>query len=170
MYSQLEVKYTRLELSEQKLEMRAQNETLLNQKFENTFFQLLTLFNSIVNSMDLRRSDSKTAVISQGRDCFEIFYRRLKSQSPNGNSLTEGFLFDSANIDDTLLAFDKLYINVRSDLSHYFRTFYHIIKFIDNSTINNKLQYIAIARAQLSSFEQVLLFYNCNRYSQCPLR
>jgi hypothetical protein len=104
MYSQLEVKYTRLELSEQKLEMRAQNETLLNQKFENTFFQLLTLFNSIVNSMDLRRSDSKTAVISQGRDCFEIFYRRLKSQSPNGNSLTEGFLFDSANIDDTLLA------------------------------------------------------------------
>ncbi len=66
-----------------------------------------------------------------------------------------------AKIEQSVKAYDKLYINHRSDLSHYFRTFYHIIKFIDKSEIANKKQYISIARAQLSSYEQTLLFYNC---------
>ncbi len=73
MYSQLEVKYTRLELKGQKEEMKLQNETLRQQKFENTFFQLLTLFNSIVNSLDLRSRRTKE-VATLGRDCFNIFY------------------------------------------------------------------------------------------------
>ena len=46
-------------------------------------------------------------------------------------------------------------------MSHYFRTLYHIIKFVDKSTIENKKQYTSIVRAQLSSYEQVMLFYNC---------
>jgi len=72
MYSQLEVKYTRLELAGQKEQMILQNQTLLNQRFENTFFQLLTLFNSIINSLDLREKNSNT-IIATGRDCFKSF-------------------------------------------------------------------------------------------------
>ena len=85
MYSQLEVKHTRLELAGQKQEMKEQNETLRQQKFENTFFQLLNLFSSIVNSLDLRKSSSKTDVISTGRDCFEIFYKRLQGTLQGNN-------------------------------------------------------------------------------------
>ena len=75
MYSQLEVKYTRLELSGQREEMIEQNQTLKQQKFENTFFQLLSLFNSIVNSLDLR--DRAKMVTTSGHDFFTIFYQML---------------------------------------------------------------------------------------------
>ncbi|WP_207758919.1 putative phage abortive infection protein [Flavobacterium aurantiibacter] len=161
MYSQLEVKYTRLELSGQKEEMMLQNKTLRQQKFENTFFQLLTLFSSIVNSLDLRKSRSSTEVISTGRDCFEIFYKRLVIFLTNRNQHTAGYKKENATLDEVILAYEDLYNNDKSDMSHYFRTIYHIVKFVDTSDIENKKQYIAIARAQLSSYEQILIFYNC---------
>lgn len=161
MYSQLEVKYTRLELSGQKEEMMEQNKTLRQQKFENTFFQLLTLFSSIVNSLDLRKSGSSTEVISTGRDCFKIFYKRLTIYLTNRNQHTVGYKNGKATLDEVLLAYEDLYNNDKSDMGHYFRTIYHIIKFVDKSDIENKEQYIAITRAQLSSYEQILLFYNC---------
>ncbi len=162
MYSQLEVKYTRLELSGQKEEMKEQNETLRQQKFENTFFQLLTLFNSIVNSLDIRNK-STLNVTTSGRDCFEVFYRRLKNHLISviyGDGVLSGNL-NSATTNQSIDAYDRFYTKDKSDMSHYFRTIYHIIKFIDNSEINNKKQYVSIARAQLSSYEQILIFYNC---------
>lgn len=164
MYSQLEVKYTRLELAGQKAEMKTQNETLKQQKFENTFFQLLTLFNSIVNSMDLRNAQSKQ-ISTVGRDCFLVFYNRFVSNLTEsvygkGIYMSEPDL-TQVTIEQSVESYNTLYLNERADLSHYFRTFYHVIKFIDNSNVENKKQYIAIARAQLSSYEQIILFYNC---------
>jgi hypothetical protein len=162
MYSQLEVKYTRLELSGQKEEMKEQNNTLRQQKFENTFFQLLSLFNSIVNSLDIRNRKT-LAVTTSGRDCFVVFYKRLAGHL---NSILYGDAsvmkdLSGATADQTVEAYDRLYSEDKSDMSHYFRTIYHIIKFIDKSEIENKKQYISIGRAQLSSYEQILLFYNC---------
>jgi len=162
MYSQLEVKYTRLELSGQKEEMKEQNNTLRQQKFENTFFQLLSLFNSIVNSLDIRNKKT-LAVTTSGRDCFVVFYRRLANHL---NSIIYGEAsamkdLSGATTVQTVEAYDKLYSDDKSDMSHYFRTIYHIIKFVDKSEIENKKQYISIARAQLSSYEQILIFYNC---------
>ncbi len=157
MYSQLEVKYTRLELSGQKEEMKEQNSTLRQQKFETTFFQLLNLFNSIVNSLDLRNSRSKE-VTTSGRDCFEVFYRRLNSYI---NQQKINLQQQEVTIEVYINAYDEFYNVNKSDMSHYFRTLYHIIKFIHNSSIDNKKQYIAVTRAQLSSYEQILLFYNC---------
>jgi len=157
MYSQLEVKYTRLELAGQKEEMRLQNQTLLNQKFENTFFELLTLFNSIVNSLDLRRTNK--AIIATGRDCFETFYKYLRTETRS--IIGQNNNIKSASTDNTIRAYDKIYNDNKSDLSHYFRTIYHIFKFIDTSNVKEKKRYASIARAQLSSHEQVLLFYNC---------
>jgi len=162
MYSQLEVKFTRLELSGQKQEMMEQNNTLRQQKFENTFFQLLNLFNSIVNSLDIRNRQT-LVVTTSGRDCFVVFHKRLANHlysvlngvTPVRKDLSE------ATIEQTVEAYDKLYSADKSDMSHYFRTIYHIIKFIDKSKIENKKQYISIARAQLSSYEQILIFYNC---------
>lgn len=162
MYSQLEVKYTRLELAGQKKEMKEQNLTLRQQKFENTFFQLINLFGSIVNSLDLRNKQTK-AVTTSGRECFDVFYKRLRSHLTKvvyGGASSNDDLEDTT-IEQTLEAYNTLYANEKSDLSHYFRTIYHIYKFIDKSDIENKKQYASIARAQLSSYEQILLFYNC---------
>lgn len=158
MYSQLEVKYTRLELAGQKEQMIVQNKTLLNQKFENTFFQLLTLSSNIVNSLDLRKSSTKV-IIASGRDCFESFYKSLTTETRTIIGQNTGLV--SSTIPQVVKAYDKVYSLNKADLSHYFRTIYHIFKFIDDSNIDNKKRYVSIARAQLSSYEQVILFYNC---------
>jgi hypothetical protein len=159
MYSQLEVKYTRYELKGQKREMKIQNETLIQQKFENTFFQMLGLYNSIINSLD---SVGEFGEDLTGRDCFEFYYRSiLRNTSWIIHGEENHSIKENADIDKTLEGFEITYQNNKSDLGHYFRTLYQIIKFIDNSTVRDKKQYISIVRAQLSSFEQILLFYNC---------
>ena len=158
MYNQLEVKYTRLELAGQKAELKIQNNTLRQQKFENTFFQLITLFHSIVDSLDLRKKGSLD-IVSTGRDCFEIFFKRLKTHTITKNKNVHNI--NRTPIENAIAAYDILYDADKSDMSHYFRTIYHIFKFIDNSDIKNKKQYTSIARAQLSSYEQIILFYNC---------
>jgi len=159
MYSRLEVKYTRYELKGQKKEMKTQNETLIKQKFENTFFQMLSLYNSIINSLDTLDSDS---IKITGRDCFEDYYQSiLKSTSWVIYGDEYHSVKENANINKTLEGFEITYESNKSDLGHYFRTLYQIIKFIDNSSIQDKKQYISIFRSQLSSYEQVLLFYNC---------
>lgn len=154
-----ELELTRGELQGQKDQMIQQNYTLRNQQFENTFFQLLSLYGSIVNSLDLRNS-SKT-VIHSGRDCFESFYKKMGEFLLNIVRANGKLSIDQASIEEVINAYEKLYNTERSNMSHYFRTVYHIFKFIDRADIQDKKQYISITRAQLSSYEQVLIFYNC---------
>ncbi|SIO33385.1 Putative phage abortive infection protein [Chryseobacterium scophthalmum] len=52
-----------------------------------------------------------------------------------------------------------------NNLGHYYRHLYHTVKFVvnyDNKIIDytNKRKYLQLLRAQLSNFEQVMLFYN----------
>ena len=160
MYSQLEVKNTRLELAGQKQEMRIQNETLLQQKFENTFFNLLNLLNSVVNSIDIRNIRTQN-VISSGRDCFKIFYNDFLAQINKDNQDDGNFKLSEISVTNTIKTYEKYFHDNQSDLGHYFRSVYHILKFIDSSSISEKNRYVGLLRAQLSSYEQVLIFYNC---------
>lgn len=153
MYSQLEVKYTRLELEGQKKEMIEQNRTLRQQRFENTFFQLLRNHQEIVNAIDLRRGSN---VISQGRDCFRTFNDRFKDS-------INGTLGDITDIAHTIKGYMSFYNANQADLGHYFRHMYRILKFIDDSTVISDLEkykYSSLLRALLSSYELVLIFYN----------
>jgi len=154
MYSQLEVKFTRLELAGQKKEMIEQNKTLRRQRFENTFFQLIRNHNDIINNIDIKASSGGSWTKSaEGRDSFEMFYKQgLKRIAKN-----------NASIDHTLDAYKKFFTKNQSDLGHYFRHVYHIIKYTNTSpglSDKEKYQYISLLRAMLSSFELVFLFYN----------
>jgi hypothetical protein len=149
LFSQAEVRATRIELKGQKEQLIEQNNTLKLQKFENTFFQLLKNHNDIVNSIDLRIQRSGR-ITAQGRDCFKSFYERIKGK------IKKNDLRDSIN------AYMDYYKEQQSDLGHYYRNMYQILKFIKESDfIDNAKRYSNILRAQLSSFELVLLFYNC---------
>ena len=155
-----ELRLQREELEETRDVFKSQNSTLENQKFENTFFQMLNLFHSIVNSIDLKVASN---VEKKGRDCFLYYVQEIqkqKAQLIRQNQIKSKPL-QTLNINDYIDFYDKAYQKYKSDLSHYFRTLYHIVKFIDSSTIEDKRQYISIVRAQLSSYEQILLFYNC---------
>lgn len=149
-----ELELTRVEISGQKDQMIKQNETLSHQQFENTFFQLVNVHTNIVNSIDLRSKTDYSKVISEGRDCFKIFYNRLES------SIKEVEDPHLASLETTLTCYDKFFSNNEHNLGHYFRNLYHIIKFVDRSNVIDKKTYTNFVRAQLSTNEHNIFFYN----------
>jgi Putative phage abortive infection protein len=154
MYSQIEVKYTRLELEGQKKEMVEQNQTLRQQRFENTFFQLLRNHQDIVSGIDIRTSrQGQSTVINEGRDCFKSFYGYLLKRLDREKGLQK-----------TIEVYMEVYNDHQSDLGHYFRHLYHILKFVNTSkevAEEDKFKYTSLIRALLSSYELSMLFYNC---------
>lgn len=146
-YNQFEVRATREELKAQKEQMVEQNKTLSQQRFENTFFQMLNLHHQIVNSIDVG-----TATSYKSRDSFKRIYELIK---------TEMRTKSKDNLDIILQRYLVYYNKYQSDLGHYFRNLYTIIKLVKFSEIEDKHKYTNIVRAQLSSHELLLLFYNC---------
>ncbi len=153
-----ELELTRQELRGQKEQLESQNITLKQQRFENTFFSLVNLFNSIVASMEVK-TDTGTSrpVTFKGRECFIPLYNDLQreysgqeNQTPNGTPLQL-----------CVTAYDRFADYRQEAVGHYFRAFYNIVKFIEKSPIEDKQTYINILRAQLSSSELYLLYYNC---------
>lgn len=151
-----ELELTRNELEGQKLQMQAQNETFKRQSFENTFFSLLDQHNSIINNLELEVGIDESRLL-KGRDCFREYYvkfRQFYRIRCSDNKDCE----DSKNLED---AFVELRNYPQGDVGHYFRNMYNILKFVNNSEIEHKRLYSNILRAQLSTHELALLFYNC---------
>ncbi|WP_445719969.1 putative phage abortive infection protein [Flavobacterium sp.] len=68
--------------------------------------------------------------------------------------------------------YNTIYSAVSSDLGHYFRNLYRIVKYIDNANFSSNLiqdykikyDYTSILRAQISDAELKILFLNCIYY------
>ena len=138
--------------------LRKQSESLQIRNFESTFFELLRLYNEGVQSIDffqpsLRGKANKTV----GRDCFRVFYLdglRFEYEIKSEGTTTRNA---SALI---RAAYDKFFESYQHDIGHCFRTLYHVFKFINESNIPDSRRYASIMRAQLSTYELALLFYN----------
>lgn len=150
----LELKQTREELKGQKLQLEAQNKTMQKQNFENTFFELLHLHSELVRSIELLSRKRGENIVTKGRNCFEYFYKRFCDNFPV-------FRDTSDKLEQITRTNHKLFEEHQADLGHYFRNLYNIIKFVKNSSVEDKRLYTNLIRAQLSSFELALLFYNC---------
>ena len=144
---------TRKELEGQKLQLEIQNKTLTKQNFEDTFFQLLRLHNEILNAMDLQDGSEKY----QGRDCITRLYDLFKNSYGDHNYRYP----DRTHLEKIRGAYNDFFRKHQSDLGHYFRTLYNIVKFVSRSDVPDKRFYTNLVRAQLSNYELVLLFYNC---------
>lgn len=67
-----------------------------------------------------------------------------------------------------VLAYEKVYKEYENEVGHYYRNLYRLVKLIQNETFNTdeevneleKQKYRGILRAQLSSFELLMIFYN----------
>lgn len=147
-----ELEETRKELKGQREQLEAQNKTLQHQNFENTFFQLLRLQNEIVNSIDIVSYEGK---LLTGRDCFEELHRRLQRSFPKTIEPQE-----LNNLEFINQAYLQFYRKHQAEIGHYFRNLYNTVKFVDLSDTPDKRLYTNLIRAQLSSYELVLLFYN----------
>ncbi|MFJ5537361.1 putative phage abortive infection protein [Vreelandella titanicae] len=151
---QSELKESRKEFKRSADALNEQSRSMKKQNFENTLFQMLALHNDIVNSIDL--TDKETGITTTGRDCFRVFYTRLariyrkKENNANGSTTPEIL------ISNAYKAFWRVH---QTELAHYFRYLFNVIKFIDESNFSDG-PYIKLIRAQLSDSELFILFYN----------
>ncbi|MDP3581713.1 MAG: putative phage abortive infection protein, partial [Ignavibacteria bacterium] len=158
-----ELSLQRKELQQTREEFVAQNKTLRYQRFENTFFQLMSMHNDIVEKLNYFNSKGRE---SHGRDTFADYlitysWKLGKASNDIGYSNMPKSL--DMKIKLLRVAYTKSLESIESRTSHYFRNMYHIIKFIHQSrmitTKDEKQFYIDILRAQLSRNEQSLLYF-----------
>ncbi|WP_233276698.1 putative phage abortive infection protein [Bacillus cereus] len=159
-----ELTLTRDELKLTRAEFKEQNTTLSIQRFENTFFQMVNLHNNLTSK--LRKNVSKSGgylkpiieIELQGKAVITEALSELKSIYKQKSWVGEKSIEETLKI--IRISYASLYKAYDNELGNYFRNLYHIIKFIDESDINEKQTYIRIIRAQLSTDELILLLYN----------
>ena len=151
-----ELKETRDEIRGQKEQLQAQDQTLQKQNFENSFFQLLSFHNEIVNSLMAQESTTQKKV--EGRMFFRVLFEAL---SFSYKSYTD----TSGQIKDDIDALKKFLFQYQPSIDYYFGHLYNTVKFVDQhkfiKEFEDKKSYTNLIRAQLSRNELGLLFYNC---------
>jgi len=140
----------------QQKELTLARKEVREQKFDGIFFQLLRLHNDIVNSIDLDKLANSSKIT--GRDCFRVIRGEIITAWPKkADQVSEDVRADIQT------AYSKVFKKYQSDLGHYCRNVYNLIKFVDEEQElkkPEKQKYINLFKAQLSSDELVILFYN----------
>lgn len=154
-----------------------QSEYLEIERFEHNFYEMLSIHESITESLELEIYDDTVGVSyedhvinrKKGRDVFQFLY-----ESYPIDTISSGRIFnwkDSVQYTGLRELFQKsnnnyqLYTesNVIGKLDHYFRQLYRIFRMIedkDELTPDEKYHYGCIVRSTLSQYELILLFYN----------
>ena len=170
-----ELAETRKELQGQREEFEEQNKTMKRQRFENTFFNMLSLQQEIVANLSFEYYVNPT--ICPSNIPAEQFYAKCPKGMLHGREVFEG-MYKRAIIDYNGKRYaDGLYnilkhfgylvytnISTTTRFDHCFRHLYRIYKYVDTSdliTDDERYNYACIVRSQLSDYELVILFYNC---------
>lgn len=167
-----ELSYQREELRLTREEFRTQNETLKKQRFENTFFNLLSYHNKIIETIYFSEGTYK----GDRHDAFQFAYNSLKGKAndlarrfrksinlPANNDFsdlsqtqTEGLLAEA--IKQTLN-------NSNHNIHLFFQNIRQLLKLIYKSDIlhdeTERLFYATIIRDQLTGFEKAMILYYC---------
>lgn len=169
---------TRKELKGQKVQLEIQNETLKVQRFENTFFQMLSQFQIIVNNIAYSYKDTSGDVHNvNGReafyDSFEVAVHHLNIEDWNPFNLNRPLI----GMRDVIKTYGyKGYMESHSPtyFDHYFRFLYRILKFVETSPLvtdyDEEYKYTCMLRAMLSRYELVWLYYNGLSYGKDKLK
>ncbi len=144
-----ELELQRKELAETTKEFKRQNKTMQKQRFENTFFNLLSLHNEIVSSIAVPKGGGE---YHNSREAFSFILENFKRNYAKNVA--------DVSLKKTQSVFTDVYARYEHVLGHYYRNLYRIYVFIENSDIEDKDFYAKIIRAQLSNSEWILLFYN----------
>ena len=152
----------------------SQNKYAVINQFESSFFELLKLHKEItdriIGTVHIRTASSDIKDTYKGLKFFEKLSEKIMLHY-NNNSEIEEFLLDGSKYDQSLLNkeemqkeidkyYNELYLGKESELGHYFRSLYHLVKFVDGSSIENKKRYIDLIQAYLTDAELHCTFYN----------
>ncbi|HCI53855.1 MAG TPA: hypothetical protein DE312_11180 [Gallionella sp.] len=163
--SEEELRLSREEMKRSADALSEQSKDLKQQTFERTFFELLRFYNEIVDGFVTESNWLASRVFNQperspglGRDALLSYCGQFKRRL---------LLHMEENQDEEQLeAINKVWLEYYKDkqnqLGHWFRSLYNILKFVDQSGIENKKFYTDLLRAQLSSPELLAIYYNAN--------
>ncbi|MED1174367.1 putative phage abortive infection protein [Bacillus inaquosorum] len=145
------------ELKETRKEFKTTNETLLKQQTDNTFFNMISLHNDIVRT--LNHEDTDSGKNYSGKDLLGKIENDISFWVKDTDL---GSLEDDRVIKALLFNYERIYKNYENILGHYLRNLYRIVKFIHESSLSKeeKKNYIGILRAQLTMDELLIIFYN----------
>jgi hypothetical protein len=147
----LELSHTREEIKGQKEQLQFQSTTFELQRFESTFFALVSVHQGNLAKININGRDG-----SKGVSSFLADFREHISNTPKFKEFST-----QESLNFILTRYVKDYQLYQGRLGPYFRHLYQLFKFIKASSVENKKLYSSIVRAQLSDAEQLILFYNC---------
>lgn len=153
-----------------------QVENSVLQQFETTFFNLLSNQREILKSLSgnfiidkwldndyeaKKAEDYISAVANEIFSRFDGKHKNMIYKDSEGKTMPN--IADTTDENEKII--DTIYLNIydgkESELGHYFRHLYHIVKYVHESKINDKKKYIDIIQAQMSDDELYVTFYNC---------
>lgn len=170
-----ELALTRKEMEEQTAEFEKQNETLRIQRFENTFFNMLSQFQEVVNNLSITTRVNMETIDLAGRDVFPVLFKKatVYVDIPKGEKTRQGFYGMGYAIKNLGLE-GYMHSEQPTLFDHYFRLLYRILKFVKTSPLitrfEDEYEYTSILRATLSRYELVWLYYNGLTYGRNKLK
>ncbi len=170
-----DIALTRKEMADQTAEFEKQNETLRIQRFENTFFNMLSQFQEVVNNLSVTARVEGKNVEYVGRDVFSVLFTNVNVyvDIPKGERTRQAF-WGMGHAIAKLGMEGYMHSEVPTQFDHYFRLLYRILKFVKTSPLITKFEdeyeYTSILRATLSRYELVWLYYNGLTYGKNKLK
>jgi len=142
-------------LALQRTELGESRKVFEKQQFENTFFNLLNLYQEVTKSMHFDNFDFYSEKTYSGKEFFEQQKKKFYEEFTPQNDF-------SKNRKEASLKYIVFYTSTKEQTSQYFRTLYRIFRFVSNSSFDQKekMSYAKIVRAQLSESEIFFIHYN----------
>lgn len=120
----------RKDLNIQREELQKQTESIKIQNFENTFFQMLTIFHGIVDSLEIEGNGN----VVKGRKVFSFLHNKINKKlydfttteeyQKRCNYLIEDIIrYTFIKKEDAINIYDEVYQEYSDVLGHYFRAF-----------------------------------------------
>jgi hypothetical protein len=157
-----ELKESRIAQQEQSESLKLQNEATKLQIFENTFFQLNSLWDKTKSNIEVITTGSSGLLLNINGNQIQNFSRNEKVKEMGtfmGSKGIKKFLLFLNHLDK--FDYKKFNDKYENYTGAYFGQIYQILKFIEDSNIENKQRYVNIFRAQFTKDELEFLFYHC---------
>ncbi|MBW8524273.1 putative phage abortive infection protein [Chryseobacterium chendengshani] len=166
-----ELELTREEMKLTRNEFETQNETLTKQQFENTFFQMLNMFNHNVENQSytsLNSTYTKKGVFDFFTNTVNVKMRSISEDVLKIDHFNRGG--HNKEVDNQVISLTRKEVVHAIRDGHiwygnmfysYFLTLYTILKLIEKSEIKEKDLYASIIRSQLNISELITIFYKC---------
>lgn len=153
---QAELKESRKEFKRSADALNEQSQNLKQERFETTFFNLVSSLNASINELEVdvlanKHVDEKEIV--KGKKVFQFYHEELLDR-------IKQYDHDEKDVDRRVeRGVDSFFFHYNMEIEHYFKQIKLILQFIELSEIENKQLFFNLLSGQLSLYEKGLIFH-----------